>query len=66
VGTGATSLCCVMASELMGRVAELIAEIERYKHLHVRIKAFARGCVAQGDMTPDAERMLLRILEGQP
>jgi hypothetical protein len=55
-----------MASELMGRVAELVAEIERYKHLHVRIKAFARDCVAQGDMTPDAERMLLRILEGQP
>lgn len=29
---------------------------------HDRITAFARNCVLNGDMTPMAERMLLRIL----
>lgn len=31
--------------------------------LRDRIAAFARNCVAHGDMTPMAERMLLKILQ---
>lgn len=29
---------------------------------NARLSAFARDCVEHGDMTPDAERMLLRII----
>lgn len=32
--------------------------------LRNRLAAFARDCVEHGDMTPMAERMLLRILDG--
>jgi hypothetical protein len=30
-----------------------------------RLKAFGRDCVTHGDMTPGAERMLDRILDGE-
>lgn len=30
--------------------------------LYLQVKAFARDCVTHGDMTPAAERMLLKIL----
>jgi hypothetical protein len=30
--------------------------------LYLRIKSFCQDCVANGDMTPSAERMLLKIL----
>lgn len=33
--------------------------------LRTRISAFARNCVLHGDMTPMAERMLLKILDGE-
>lgn len=29
---------------------------------NARLAAFAHNCVIHGDMTPDAERMLLRII----
>lgn len=32
--------------------------------LTARLTAFARTCVLEGDMSPTAERMLLRILKG--
>lgn len=30
--------------------------------LYLRLKAFSKDCVANGDMTPSAQRMLLKIL----
>lgn len=33
--------------------------------LRTRLAAFARSCVEHGDMTPAAERMLLRILDNE-
>jgi len=35
------------------------------RNLTARLTAFARTCVLEGDMTPAAERMLLRILKGE-
>lgn len=42
-------------------VPELVAEHEL---LVGRLKAFGRDCVHHGDMTPAAERMLIKILDG--
>lgn len=33
--------------------------------LRTKLAAFARNCVEHGDMTPMAERMLIRILDGE-
>jgi hypothetical protein len=38
---------------------------QAHEDLKLRLKAFGRDCVTHGDMTPGAERMLDRILDGE-
>jgi hypothetical protein len=53
-----------MLAELDRTYAEIDIAVSAVSGLARQLEAFGRDCVANGDMTPAAERMLRRILGG--